>query len=122
VRDLVEEVPVVGDDDERPGILLEGCDEHGLARHVEVVRGLVEEEEVGRREQGPRQREAPLLPAREHLDRLEHVVPAEEEGAEERAELGLGVAVAASRRASSTEDPLGSASAWCWAKNAFGTA
>src|SRR5690606_37417556 len=89
-RDLVEEVAVVRDDDERAGVLPERLDEDGLARHVEVVGRLVEDEEVGGGEERAGEGEPALLAAGEHADGLEDVVAAEQERAEEAAQLGLG--------------------------------
>ena len=67
--DAVEEAPVVRHDEVRAPrareVVLEELD--GL--EVEVVRGLVEEEHVGRREDRARQHRAVLLPARELRER-----------------------------------------------------
>ena len=63
--DVVEEVPVVRDGDD--GALVVGEEplepEHRLG--VEVVRRLVEQQQVGRRQQQPAERDAPALAARE---------------------------------------------------------
>ena len=87
-RDGVEHRPVVRDEQHRAGERLERLLERLAALEVEVVRRLVEHEEVrpGRDEQ--RQRQAPALPSGQRRDRpLVHVPAGEEEAAEER--LGL---------------------------------
>ena len=63
--DVVEEVAVVGDDQHRPRELAEVLLEPGHRLGVEVVGGLVEEDEVGRREKELAERDAALLAARE---------------------------------------------------------
>jgi hypothetical protein len=52
-----------------------------------VIGGLVEQQEVGGRDQNAGQREAVALAAGEHAERLEDVVAGEEEAAEERAQF-----------------------------------
>ena len=66
--DVVEEVAVVGDRDDGALVLLQVLLEprHGLG--VEVVRGLVEEEDVGLGQQQAAERHAAQLAAGEHLD------------------------------------------------------
>ena len=48
-RELVDEVAVVGDEDQRAAVVVEGVEQHFLGVEVEVVRRLVEEQEVARR-------------------------------------------------------------------------
>ena len=67
-RDVREEVAVVRDDDERSLELLEVGLEPRDALRVEVVRGLVEEEDVGIGKQEPRERDAAALAAGERRD------------------------------------------------------
>ena len=64
-RDVVEEVAIVGDRDDRALVLLEVLLEPGDRLGVEVVRGLVEQQQVGRREQQPAERDAAALAAGE---------------------------------------------------------
>ena len=66
--DVVEEVAVVGDGDDRAGIILEVALEPGDRLGVEVVGGLVEEEDVGAFEQGLAERDPALLAAGEGRD------------------------------------------------------
>src|SRR6266568_1603539 len=61
--DVVEEIAVVGDDQDRARIALEMALEPGDRLGVEVVGGLVEQQQVGRFEQEPAQRDAALLAA-----------------------------------------------------------
>ena len=60
-RDVVEEVAIVGDRDDGALVLLEVALEPRDRLGVEVVGRLVEEQQVGRREQQPAQRDAPAL-------------------------------------------------------------
>jgi hypothetical protein len=60
-RDVVEEVPVVGDGDDGSLVLLEVALEPGDGFRVEVVRGLVEQEQVRRAEQQAAERHATAL-------------------------------------------------------------
>ena len=53
LRDVVEEVPIVGDGDDRARVLLEEALEPLDGLGVEVVRGLVEEQQVGMLEEQP---------------------------------------------------------------------
>ena len=64
----------------------ERLDQHLLGRQVEVVRRLVEHEEVRRVEQHPRHHQARLLAARQRPDLLVHVVARELERAGEVAQ------------------------------------
>ena len=66
--DVVEEIAVVGDDQDRARIALEVAFEPGDGLGVEVIGRLVEQQQVGRFEQEPAQRDAPLLAARELVD------------------------------------------------------
>src|SRR5207249_4828005 len=63
--DIVEEVPVVGDGDYAPLELGEMSLQPGDALRVEVVRRLVEQEQVGLFEEHTAERDAPLLTAGE---------------------------------------------------------
>ena len=63
VGEVVEEVAVVRDEDHAARVFLEIVLEPGDAFGVEVVRGLVEQQDVGLRQQEARQRHAPLLAA-----------------------------------------------------------
>ena len=66
--DVVEEVPVVGDGDDGALVGLQVPLEPGDGLGVEVVRRLVEEEEIGRREQEPAERDPAPLAAGERRD------------------------------------------------------
>jgi len=68
LRDVVEEVPIVGDGDDGPRVLLEEALQplHGFG--VEMVGRLVEEEQVGVLEQEASEGDAALLAARQGRD------------------------------------------------------
>ena len=66
--DVVEEVAIVGDRDDGARIVLEEALEPGDRFGIEMVRRLVEQEQVGRLEQQPAQRDAAPLAARERAD------------------------------------------------------
>ncbi len=86
--ELVHEVAVVGDEDERAAVVLEGLEEDLLRVEVEVVGGLVEEEDVRGLQEHLGEGEAVALAAGEDGDLLVDVVPLEEEAAEDRPEHG----------------------------------
>ena len=81
VDDIVEEVALVADDDQRAGIALEEVLEPQRRFEIEVVRRLVEQQQVGRREQQRGERDAHLPAAREAVERprLHLLVEAEAE-------------------------------------------
>ena len=94
--DPIDEVAVVGDEDDGP---VEGGErflQHLLRGEVEVVGRLVHAQEGGRPHQHLREGDAGFLPAREHGDTLVHLVAAEQEGAEDTSQpsngrLGVGL-------------------------------
>ena len=65
---VVEEVAVMGDGDDRAAVVGEEALEPGHRLGVEVVRGLVEQQQVGRLQQQPAERHAAALAARERAD------------------------------------------------------
>ena len=77
--DRVEQRAVVRDEQHRAGKRVERRLERLAALEVEMVRRLVEHEEVRARRDGDREREPPPLAARQHGDRLLVLVPAGEE-------------------------------------------
>ena len=101
--DRVDERAVVRDEQDRPGKRFERGFERLARLEVEVVRRLVEHEEVRARGDDVREREPAPLAAREHRDRLLVLVPAgEEEAAEQRLRLRR---AEGSSRAASTRAP-----------------
>src|SRR5580700_4520978 len=64
-REIGEEAPVMADEDEGHAPLLELLLEPFDRREVEMIRGLVEEEDVGGRREHARDGGTPRLPARE---------------------------------------------------------
>ncbi len=68
LRDVVEEVAVVGDQHDAAGVVLEIALEPGHRLRVQMVGRLVQQQDVGLGQQQLGQRHAPLLAARELLD------------------------------------------------------
>ncbi len=88
----VEEVTVVADHDDRAVETLNGVFEHILRGHVQVVGGLVEDEQVdGFEEEANHGQTAPFA-ARKHLDGLVGSFAAEHERTQYVADLGADVA------------------------------
>ena len=81
--EAVEEVAVVGDDQDRPLIAEQGVLKDLPGLDVEVVRRFVEDEEVRVRQEDLQEGEARFLPAGEDGDLLVDVVAGEEKGAQE---------------------------------------
>ncbi len=69
-----QEVAVVGDDGEGPFEGPQGILQDLLGAQVEVVRRFVEDQEIGRHQEHPRQRKPALLSAGQDRHPLEHVV------------------------------------------------
>ncbi len=84
--EAVDEVAVVRDEEDGAGELFDGVEEHVFGAHVEVVGRLVEQEEVGGRDEHAGEGVAVALAAGEHAEGLEDVVAGEHEAAEEIAE------------------------------------
>ena len=74
---------VVGGEQERPGVAAQGVGEHADGAQIQVAGRLVEQQQVGRLQQQAHQRHPAALAAAEHGQRLEHLVAAEQERAEE---------------------------------------
>ena len=87
---LVDEIAVVRDEDHRAGELFKRFEQHFLGAQVQVIGGLVEQQEIGRHHQHAGQRVAVALAAGEHADGLEDVVFGEQEAAQDGAQLGVG--------------------------------
>ena len=77
VAEAAKERPVVRYEDHRAVEVAQRLDEHLLGRQVEVVRGLVEHEKVGRIEEHSSHHEPRLLAARQGPDLLVHVIARE---------------------------------------------
>ena len=87
---LVEQLEVVTDHEEPAAERPQELHEPLLGVDVEVVRGLVEQEEVAPREQDPRELDSPALTARERGDRKVEPVGAEAEPGGDAPNLGVG--------------------------------
>ena len=90
--DVVEEVPVVGNDEEGAGVVDEGLLQDVLRLHVEVVGGLVENKEVGGADEHADEGDAGTFTTGEDADLFEDVVAFEKEAAEDVASGHFGAA------------------------------
>ena len=86
----VEERDVVAHDEERPSVPRQEPHQPTLRVGVEVVRRLVQQEEVGAAEQDPRKLEPTTLAARERSDRQAEPILGEPEPGDDRPRIGLG--------------------------------
>ena len=82
---LVDEIAVVRNEDDRAGVLHERVEQHVFGAQVEVVGGLVEQKEIRRMQQQAQQGVAAALAAGEHADLLEHVLVRKQEAPEQAA-------------------------------------
>ena len=76
---LVQEIPVVADDDGAAREVLDGLFEHLQRRDIEIIRGLIEDEEVAAVAQHLGDLHAVALPSRDYTDRLLLVLASEVE-------------------------------------------
>ena len=83
----IEEISVVRNQDERAVIILESLLQDVLGLHVEMVGGLIEDEEVDWLEQQLDHTEAHSLASRQHLDFLLCVLATKHECAQEVGDL-----------------------------------
>ena len=79
--------PVVTDEEHGPLVVLERLLEHLLGGNVQVVRRLVEHQQIGGLEHHAAERDTPLLAAAQVPNFFLHVVALEEELAQERPQL-----------------------------------
>ena len=84
-----QEGAVVRDHDQRAPVLHQGARQRFGGDDVQVVGGLVEQQQVDRLQQQPRQRHAHALAAGQHAHRLVDVIRVEQEGAQQVADLLL---------------------------------
>src|SRR6185436_13143179 len=92
VSDRAQQMPIVRDQHDCAFVVLQRDCERLAHFEVEMIRRLVEQQQVRSPEADERQHQSRLLAARERPDRLEHAIAAEAETAEERAQLLLGAA------------------------------
>ena len=88
--EAVDEVAVVGDEEDGAGEVADGVEEDVFGAEIEVVGGLVEEEEVRGRDEHLGHGVAVALAAGEDAEFFEDVVAGEHEAAEEGAEFDDG--------------------------------
>jgi hypothetical protein len=86
---LVDEIAVVRNEDDRARVLHQRFEQDIFGAQVEVVGGLVEQQEVGGMQQHFQQRVAIALASGEHADALEDIVSRKKKTAEQAAQLGL---------------------------------
>ena len=82
-RQLLDEIPIVRDEDQRPAVVLERVEEDVLRIEVEVVGRLVEQQRVRRPQQHARDGEPRALAAGQHAGLLVDVVAGKQEPAED---------------------------------------
>ncbi len=76
-------------EDDRARVLHQGFKQHVFGAQVEVVGGLIEQQEVGGVQQHLEQRVAVALASGKNADALEHIVSGKKKTAEQAAQLGL---------------------------------
>src|SRR6202012_4727725 len=81
--EAIDEISVMRDEDDGPAEGCERIEQHFFGPHVEMVGGLVEQQEVGWRDKNARESVSIALPAGEYAELLKGIVPGEEEAAEE---------------------------------------
>src|SRR5436305_1033420 len=91
-RDGIDEVPVMGNEDDRAFEVLQRLLQHLLGRDVEVVGGLVEQQQARVVEHQLRERHAALLTAAQRPNRLEGIIAMEEQAAEKGTQRFIGKA------------------------------
>ena len=78
----------MGDVEDGPREAADRLFQHFLADHVEVVGGLVQDQEVGAGQHELREGDAAAFAAGQIRDALEDIVPGEQEGGEHAADSG----------------------------------
>ncbi len=78
-RQVVDEIAVVRDQHHRSVVLAQGVEQDVLGAHIQVISGLIEQQEIRGGEQHASQRVAVAFAAGEHADALERIVIAEQE-------------------------------------------
>ena len=82
--DGIDEIAVVGDEEDGAFEILQRILEHFLSRNVEMIRRLVEQQQAGVVEHQFGQSHPALLAAAQGPNRFEGIIAAEEQAAEER--------------------------------------
>ena len=90
-RDLLQEIPVVGNHDDRPREFQQSILEDFLAVDVQMVGGLVQDQGVGSAKHHFQQRQPGFLAAGQAPHLQKHVFPAEQETSQNRPHLGIRV-------------------------------
>src|ERR1700704_6902618 len=87
---LVDEVSVVGNEDDGAGVIRKRVEQHIFRAQVEVIGGFVEQQKVRWMQQQAQQGIATTLASGEHIDFLENIVFGKQETSEKTAQFGLG--------------------------------
>src|SRR5580658_3456625 len=82
---FIDEIAIMRNKDHCPAVFLERFQQHVLGAHVQVIGGLVEQQEIGWLQQHASQSVTVALTSREHADALEHVVFGKQEAAQQTA-------------------------------------
>ena len=85
-REPLDEIPIVGDEDERAAVIGEGVEQDVLRVEIQVIGRLVEQQRVRRAEQHARDGQPRSLAARQHAGPFVHIVAGEQEAAEDVAD------------------------------------
>ena len=75
---LVDEVPIVRNEDKRAAEVPEGFEQHFFGIEIQVIGGLIEKQHVGGVQQHFSESKATLLSTGKHFDLLLHVIVAKE--------------------------------------------
>ena len=95
---LVEQVEVVADHEQRAAVVPQEAEQPLLGVGVEVVGGLVEQEQVGAGEEDADELDPPALAARQHAEREVEAVVGEAEAGGQAADVGVGPVAAVDAR------------------------
>src|SRR5579872_2455536 len=87
--EMVDEIPVVGNKEERALKVLQCTQQDLLGRNVQVVGWLIKEQEVCLLQKDAHHPNTILFPTTEHFDLFLYIITTEEEGPEKRADLLL---------------------------------
>src|SRR5208283_525591 len=86
---LVDEIPIVGNENHRAGVRHERIQQDVFGPQVEMVGRLVEQQKVRRMQQQPQQGIAPAFAARKNSSLLEYVVFGKKKTSQQAAQFGL---------------------------------
>jgi len=82
-RQFVDEIAIMGDEDDGSRVLPKRLQQHILRAHVEVVCGLIEEQKICGMQQHSEKRIPVPLSSRKHANAFENVVAGKQEASEQ---------------------------------------